>query len=316
MVYVHPRSPLLRPSLPCASPEAPGKALATFSISSSFSCDHESPRNHQVWPRAGMSQQPSLGSFYLHRNIWQQTRHFLAVIQHVILTHIRCWQPLFTPFYAHEWWPTKQNFKWAQVCFHSFSHSHVHQYNWEGFKPSQTRLFTAFRQFVLNCLVLSLYCPTWRGRVAAVCSHVNSQELTHLLYCIIDKVSAIVRTDFSWKKIFSFSSFATAAESCFEVGKASTHFDHMSTITRQCFCFPQGVNSMKSIITYSNGPAGAGWDAKGVFIPLATLCVLQVTHLLQKFSATTVNPFVNHNSLICIIIPAFDTWSNPCVNLA
>ncbi len=86
-----------------------------------------------------------LGSFYLHRNIWQQTRHFLAVIQHVILTHIRWWQPLFTPFYAHEWWPTKQNFKWAQVCFHSFSHSHVHQYNWEGFKPSQTRLFTAFR---------------------------------------------------------------------------------------------------------------------------------------------------------------------------
>ncbi len=31
---------------------------ATFSISSSFSCDHESPRNHQVWPRAGMFQQP------------------------------------------------------------------------------------------------------------------------------------------------------------------------------------------------------------------------------------------------------------------
>ncbi len=110
--------------------------------------------------------------------------------------------------------------------------------------------------------------------------------------------------------------FATAAESCFEVGKASTHFDHMSTITRQCFCFPQGVNSMKSIIRYSNGPAGAGWDAKGVFIPLATLCVLQVTHLLQKFSATTVNPFVNHNSFICIIMLPFDTWSNPCVNLS
>ncbi len=89
-----------------------------------------------------------------------------------------------------------------------------------------------------------------------------------------------------------------------------------STITRQCFCFPQGVNSMKSIIRYSNGPAGAGWDAKGVFIPLATLCVLQVTHLLQKISANTVNPFVNHNSFICIIILPFDTWSNPCVNLA
>ncbi len=56
-------------------------------------------------------------SFYLHRNIWQQTRHFFAVIQHVIFTHIRWWQPLFTPFHAHEWWPAKQNFKWAQVCF-------------------------------------------------------------------------------------------------------------------------------------------------------------------------------------------------------
>ncbi len=138
-------------------------------------------------------------SFYLHRNIWQQTRHFFAVIQHVIFTHIRWWQPLFTPFHAHEWWPAKQNFKWAQVCFYSFSHSHLHQYNWESFKPSQTRLFTAFRQFVLNCLVLPLYCPPWRGRVAAVCSHVNSQELTHLLYCIIDKVSAIIRTDFFWE---------------------------------------------------------------------------------------------------------------------
>ncbi len=103
------------------------------------------------------------------------------------------------PFYAHEWWPAKQNFKWAQVWFYSFSHSHVHQYNWKSFKPSQTRLFAAFRQFVLNCLVLPLYCPTWRGRVAAVSSHVNSQELTHLLYRIIDKVSAIIRTDFFWE---------------------------------------------------------------------------------------------------------------------
>ncbi len=35
------------------------KGPTPFSISSSFSCDHESPRNHQVWPRAGISQQPS-----------------------------------------------------------------------------------------------------------------------------------------------------------------------------------------------------------------------------------------------------------------
>ncbi len=101
-------------------------------------------------------------SFYLHRNIWQQTRHFLAVIQHVILTHIRWWQPLFTPFHAHEWWP-----------------------------------------------------------------------------------------------------------------------------------------------------AGAGWDAKGVFIPLATLCVFTSDASFAKNFSNHCNPFVNHNSFL-----PFDTWSNPCVNLA
>ncbi len=80
--------------------------------------------------------------------------------------------------------------------------------------------------------------------------------------------------------------------SLFEVGKASTHFDHMSTITRQCFCFPQGVNSMKSIIRYSNGPAGAGWDAKGVFIPLAKLCVFTSDTSFAKM-------FSNHCKPLC-----------------
>ncbi len=133
--------------------------------------------NHHEITRSDLVQESlsnlPLGSFYLHRNIWQQTRHFLAVIQHVIFTHIRWWQPLFTPPYAHEWWPAKQNFKWAQVWFYSFSHSHVHQYNWKSFKPSQTRLFAAFRQFVLNCLVLPLYCPSWWGRVS--CSEFSCQ---------------------------------------------------------------------------------------------------------------------------------------------
>ncbi len=157
--------------------------------------------NHHEITRSDLVQESlsnlPLGSFYLHRNIWQQTRHLPAVIQHVILTHILWWQPLFTPFHAHEWWPAKQNFKWAQVCFYSL-----------------------------------------------------------------------------------------------RFGKASTHFDHMSTITRQCFCFPQGVNSMKSIIRYSNGPAGAGWDAKGVFIPLATLCVFTSDASFAKI-------FSNHCKPLC-----------------
>ncbi len=278
---------------------------------------HEIARSHLV--QESLSNLP-LGSFYLHRNIWQQTRHFFAVIQHVILTHIRWWQPLFTPPLCPWMVACQTKFQMGSGLVYSFSHSHVHQYNWKSFKPSQTRLFAAFRQFVLNCLVLPLYCPTWRGRVAAVSSHVNSKNWPTCFIASLTKclpLSELIFLGIPHLGTISVNrAFATAAESCFEVGKASTHFDHMSTITRQCFCFPQGVNSMKSIIRYSNGPAGAGWDAKGVFIPLATLCVLQVTHLLQKISATTVNPFVNHNSLICIIIPAFDTWSNPCVNLA
>ncbi len=52
---------------------------------------------------------------------------------------------------------------------------------------------------------------------------------------------------------------------------------------------------MKSICRYSKGPIGVGWDTWDIFIPFATLWVLQMTHLLQKCSANVVNPFVNHN---------------------
>ncbi len=96
MVYVNPRSPSATFTAVCVT-RSTWKGSSHLSTSSSFSCDHESPRNRQVSPRAGISQQPSPGSFYLHRNIWQQTRHFFAVIQHVIFTHILWWQPCYPP---------------------------------------------------------------------------------------------------------------------------------------------------------------------------------------------------------------------------
>ncbi len=54
-------------------------------LSSSFSCDHESPRNHQVSPRA-ISQQPSPGQLLPAQKYLTTDKTFFAVIQHVILT--------------------------------------------------------------------------------------------------------------------------------------------------------------------------------------------------------------------------------------
>ena len=54
------------------------------------------------------------------------------------------------------------------------------------------------------------------------------------------------------------NAFATAPAVCEDVGKASTHLDHMSTITRQCFFPSEGVSSMKSIIMCSKGLDGGG----------------------------------------------------------
>lgn len=87
---VHPRSSLsdLHPCV-CYQQKL-GVALATVSPSSSSSSGHELPRNP---PRPDLMQKHlsnlPLGSFHLHRNVGQQTRHFFAVIQHFIFTHIR-----------------------------------------------------------------------------------------------------------------------------------------------------------------------------------------------------------------------------------
>ncbi len=61
-------------------------------------------------------------------------------------------------------------------------------------RPVSSQHFANLFLIVWFCLSTA---PPDEGAYPAVSSHVNSQELTHLLYRIIDKVSAIIRTDFS-----------------------------------------------------------------------------------------------------------------------
>ncbi len=120
-----------------------------------------------------------LSSFHLHTDIRQQRRHFFAVTQHVMLTQFCRWQLLFTSFYSHKWWFTKENFEWAQVYPRSFSHSHVHEDARERFNPCESSFLTTL------------------SSVTAVCSQIYSQKFTHLFDCLINKMCPIVRAYFS-----------------------------------------------------------------------------------------------------------------------
>lgn len=111
--------------------------------------------------------------------------------------------------------------------------------------------------------------------------------------------------------------FATTEAVCFEAGNISTYFDHMSTINRQYFLPSNGVSSTKSIIKCSNGLVGGWCAACWVNVTgLPMLCCAHIIQALQKCSATVVKLFVNHVCIISDIIPPFDIWSTPCVNLA
>ncbi len=55
-----------------------------------------------------------LSCYHLHTHVRQQRRHFFAVTQHVMLTHLCQSQLLFTSVYSHKWWFTKEHFKWLR----------------------------------------------------------------------------------------------------------------------------------------------------------------------------------------------------------
>ncbi len=56
------------------------------------------------------------------------------------------------------------------------------------------------------------------------------------------------------------STFGTVAAYAFPVGKTSVHLENISTITKQYFFASHGDSSIKSIIKWSNGASGVGWQ--------------------------------------------------------
>lgn len=112
-------------------------------------------------------------------------------------------------------------------------------------------------------------------------------------------------------------SFVMPHASCFAIRKASTHFDHMSPVTRQCIFPSEGVNSMNYIIMCSECLSGGGWAIIASTLQTSGLKEMQLKHVSQFFFLTTgVKPLINQFSCMACHIPPFDTQSHPCGDLA
>lgn len=173
------------------------------------------------------------------------------------------------------------------------------------------------------------YCTPRLRMIGTMGSQLNLQSLWHGLSNLIHKISTTVGWGFlrqtpPWYDL-SQKSLATAAAEALVQGKALTHFENMSTITKQYLFSSQGVNSMKSIIKCSKGPSGLRWDTgdttrgirHGGYWNTASNIISHTDHtLLQKYSAKTVNPTVLQYLFTRSTIPPFNTWSRPCDNLA
>lgn len=164
--------------------------------------------------------------------------------------------------YSLIWWSSKENFKRAHVCSGSHSHPHVGKDKLNGLWPAQARFFTALDQFVFQPAIFSLNrFPTCR-MIGTVLFQFNAKKLSHVLDSIIDNVRTIITANLFWNPPPGMTSvtnaFATTSAVACLARMASTHFTHMSTITRQ-YLFPSaGVHSMKSVMRCSNSRCGSG----------------------------------------------------------
>ncbi len=135
-----------------------------------------------------------------------------------------------------------------------------------GFKPSQTRLFTAFRQLFLIVWFCLSTAPLTRARSCSVFS-CQFPRTDPLLYCIIDKVSAIIRTDFSWNSHLGTISvnrpLPLPPNLVSRLGRPQPIWPHVNH-HRQCVVSHKGLIRWNPLIRYSNGPAGAGLRCQGV----------------------------------------------------
>jgi len=97
-------------------------------------------------------------------------------------------------------------------------------------------------------------------------------------------LSLLIFTGIPHRGIISvMSTFATAPASALDVGNASTHFENMSTITKQYFFPSLGDSSIKSICRCSNGASGGGCAAGVVRTTRPTLLVAQMIQASQIF---------------------------------